>query len=372
MPNSSPDVSTFVDLRLYDKDVQDIFEVAKQHIESRLPDVTLREDNTETILLESFSLMIAETAMAINRVPASIMTALLKMYGSEFYEGKAPVYTLRFTPVDSFPYELAIGTRVALPISDEEYLILTTTTTGVMNDSDAIVTATTTTKTAAGNFVPVGTELDLLDQIMFVSEVKLESVAIPGEDPEDDVTWLNRSVQRLNRLTDTLVTAKHFQTAALEEVGVYRAQAIDNFNGSTSTGGVPGHITVAVYGPSGALTTQRKNEIKTSLAARSMSTLTVHVVDPLITSVNITATIITTAGYDKVAVKNAVDATLRAKLSPQVWDWRGTLNRNEIIAIIGSVEGVSYVDSLTTPSANVTLSGAAPLVNVGTINLTVN
>lgn len=372
--SNSPDVTPFVDLRIYDLDVQEIFDNARMHIESRMPDVTLREDHTETILIEAMALMIAENTIAINRLPSSILTALLKMYGSPFYEGKAPVFTVKFKSVDNFHHEVPANTRVALQINDSEYIMLSTETAGniALGQSEVTVTATTTDKTSAGNKIAIGTSLDLLDQLPFVEEVTLASLVTPGEDPETDVVWLNRSVQKLNRLTDTLVVADHFQSAALEETGVYRAYAIDNYNGTTNTPSVPGHITVAVYGAEGALSSTRRQEILSVLQERSIVNLTVHVVDPTITNVNVTATVIGQTGFSDDDIRANVTAALKERFTPYTWDWRKELNKNELITAIGSAPGVAYLKNITVPSTEVTsLPGAAPLVNINVINITV-
>lgn len=80
---TSPDISQYVDLRVYDKDPTDILRTALTELQSRLPGWTPREDNTEVMLLEALAVEISEAVYAINRLPNSVMTALMRLYGIE-------------------------------------------------------------------------------------------------------------------------------------------------------------------------------------------------------------------------------------------------------------------------------------------------
>ena len=59
---------------------------------------------------------------------------------------------------------------------------------------------------------------------------------------------------------------------------------------------------------------------------------------------------------------NIVDA-LDTYLSPDTWEWGGTVYRNELIALIDQVAGVDRVVSLTTPATDLALTGVAPLAD---------
>ena len=85
-----------------------------------------------------------------------------------------------------------------------------------------------------------------------------------------------------------------------------------------------------------------------------------------------TATVVVAPGYTTAEVDAAVTAALEAFLSPDTWPWEATVRRNDLIALIEGVEGVAYLTAghPTTPAADVALSGAAPLADAGTINIT--
>ena len=67
------------------------------------------------------------------------------------------------------------------------------------------------------NGVPPATRFQVLDQLQYVNSVVNTETVLGGRAPESDKDWFNRGVQRFGRLTDTLVTPKHFELAALED-----------------------------------------------------------------------------------------------------------------------------------------------------------
>ena len=135
-------------------------------------------------------------------------------------------------------------------------------------------------------------------------------------------------------------------------------------------GDVPGHITIATYGPDRLNTTLEKDDLDTLLQEQAVAMLNVHVIDPTITNINVTVDIVVAAGFVAADVITAVEERLQEYLNPNTWEWNDTVYRNELISVIDQVEGVDRVDDLTVPAADVSLTAVANLVNDGT--LTVN
>lgn len=370
----SPDLSPYVDLSFFDKDPQDIFEAAKLELALRLNGWVPREGNTEVLLLEALALPVAETIFAINRLPGAIVMALLRLYGIEPDEGELPTTTLTFTVADTLGHDLppGVGARLDLP-GGLEPVVFTTDVGAVIPAGSSTVTvpATGDRFTSEANGTAAGTSLALIDAITFVDTVVLGAVVAGGDDPETDEEWVDRSVQRFGRLSETLVLPRHFETYALENPAVERAKALDNWNGSTGVpGDHPGHITVAVYGFNAPVPGATKTALEAAMEAAAMAALDIHIVDPTVTAVNVTATIRTKPAYVPATVAAAVQAALTAYLSPAVWSWSGTVRRNELISLIDQVEGVDYVATLTVPAADLTLTGQATLVSPGTLAIT--
>lgn len=372
----SPDIRPYVDLTLYDKDPQEIFEDAKTALATNLPGWIPREGNTEVLLLEALAMEVAETVFAINRVPASILETLLKLFNVDRSAGTAPVVVLKFNMVGTAGYLIPQGTEVRMTLDGGlEDLIFSTVTdlTIAPGSSNGTVNAVGNRFTADGNNVATSTYLELLDSIIFVDSVQLDSFVTAGEDPETDQEYFARAVARFGRLSDTLVLPAHFTSYTLENPTYKRAFTIDNWDGTGSTPGtVGGHVTVAVYGNGVANSTGEKNALQASLEAISLANLTIHVIDPTITAVNVTATVKAKLGYNTSDVQTAVVAALNSYLDPMTWEWGTTVRRFELVSLMDQVEGVDYVVSVGTPASDVTLTGNAPLADAGTLTITVN
>lgn len=135
-------------------------------------------------------------------------------------------------------------------------------------------------------------------------------------------------------------------------------------------GDVPGHVTVAVYGPAGLVSAGNKTALNTALQEQAASMLNVHVIDPTITTIAVTATIVIASGYLAADVITAVETRLEEYLNPSTWEWGDTVYRNELISVIDQVTGVQRVATLTVPAADTVLSAVANLVDAGTLTIT--
>jgi hypothetical protein len=141
-------------------------------------------------------------------------------------------------------------------------------------------------------------------------------------------------------------------------------------NGTGQT--LPGYVTVAVYGPTGPVSAAEKATLQTTLTSESLANLNVRVVDATVSTVNVDVTVVGADGYDAATVTADVTAALQDWLSTDTWLWDATVRRNELIAIVGSLPSVAYVETLTTPAADVALPGIAPLTTLGTLAVTVH
>jgi uncharacterized phage protein gp47/JayE len=367
---ASPDATPYVDLRLFDKDSQDIFQAAIVALQAYLPEWEAREGHTEVVLLEALALEVSEAIFAINRLPGASLEALLRLYGIDRDEGQPPTSTLTITVSDTAGHTLPAGVRASLPTgAGGDPVVFTTTAQLVIpaGQTSGTVAAVGDRATAEVNGVIPGVALELLDAIVFVERVVNGDYVVGGTEPEDDAAWFSRGVVRFSRLVETLVLPRHFQAAALERADlVSRAVAIDNYDPGQAgaVGTHAGHVTVAVYGLGGVLTPVQREQLRIEFDLQAQANLAVHVIDPTITDVTINVTVVPKAGYSTVQVQNAVVAALTAYLAPASWPWAGKVYRNELIALIDGVEGVERVDTLTTPAADLTLAGVAPLARL--------
>lgn len=373
----SPDYTNFVDLTLYDKGPQDILDAAQSTLQARIPDWSPTSTNIEVMLLEALALEVSEAIFSINRVPESMIRVLLSLYGIQFNSGEPPTVNLLFTAQDNDGYIIPAGTEIAVPMSNGEYMSFFTDSllTISQGNTTGTVGATATEFTNIANGITTGTNCELVDAIVGVESVETSSTVVDGRLPETVEEWTNRGVQRLSRLVETLVIPQHFVQAALENPLVYRANAIDNYDATADPpgdpGDHPGNITVVVYGESTALSSGEKTSLKNSLEAKAVANLVVHVIDPTITTVNVTASVGLNALAVEATVLQAIEDRLNEYLSVATWPWDATVRRNELISIIDQVPGVSYVNAITAPASDVVIDPGLTLVNAGTITITV-
>ena len=168
---------------------------------------------------------------------------------------------------------------------------------------------------------------------------------------------------------------KHFTAAALEQEYVELATTLDNYDPSGDgdnngpVGNDVGHVTVAVYGDNENVSAPNKALLQSYFDANSLVALTVHIIDPTINTINITATVVFEDGVDIVEVTGAITDVLTEYLSPENWNWTSLVRRNTLISLITNVPGVDFVQTLTAPASDVTLTGVAPLTTPGTITI---
>lgn len=372
----SPDITPYLDLSLQDADAQVIYEIGLQQLQSNLPDWVPREGNIENLLLEAFALQVSQTVFAINRLPGGITEVVLKLFGIERDTGTPPVVNLTFGMAGTIGYTIPEGTAVRLVIPGGlAPIIFTTDGELVISPGGDIgtITATGDRFTDDANNIVADTPVELLDAITYVETVVIDSVATPGSEPESDEVYFTRATARFGRLSDTLVLPRHFTAYALEQPNVYRAFTIDNWDSvGGSPGDDPGHVTVAVYGQGSALSGGEKTALESAMEAACLANLDVHVIDPTITAVNVTVTVRALPRYDSDIVEANVIAALNDYLNPATWGWGGTVRLYELVTLINNVAGVDYIESFTTPNADVALTGNAPLADAGTLTVTVN
>ncbi len=376
MPRSlSPDLRSWVDLSLYDVTLSDLLNRALSDAVLKLPGWVPRRGHTEMVLLEAFALEVAEQVYAINRVPSAIAQIQGFMAGVDRNPGVQPTSTATFSMLDATGYTIPAGTRLRLIPGADDPMVFTTSAAlvvapGSTTGTVAIIGAEPSSRV---NGTAAGTALDLLDSISTVNSVALGSVVGAGADPEDVQDWLTRTLQRYSRLSEVLVLPAHFVSRALEDVRVFRALGLNLYDPAVGpVGSNPGHMTVAVSGSGGALLSSGiKAELTATLDGAALANLSVHVVDVTLNSVDVDVTVLRTAAVTSAAVTTAITAALSAYLSPDSWQWGGTVYRNELISLIDGVFGVERVVAITTPAADLVLTGVAPLTTAGAITVTV-
>jgi hypothetical protein len=378
MTQPSADITSYVDLRVFDVSDQDMVNTALANLRLNLPGWTPREGNTESLVIESLALEIAELIVAINRIPGAVVEAIITMAGVSRDFGQPPDATATITFGDTLGHTLPAGTRIYLPLSDGTtvtFLVEPPGLTVAPGSSTGTASLIGDTFTASANGMPIGTALVLADPLPFVDSIVLLTAVADGRDAETDNSWRDRGVEELSRLSSALATPRQFVAYTLAQAGVSAALALDLYN--PSGGGVPGdnpgYMTVAVLGPNGTtLSSGAKTAIQVAMQAQAVAILQVAVIDATIVTVAVATKVVPIAGATFATVSTAVQTAVQAYLNPLNWSTGATIYLNEMISLIDQVAGVDRVVNVTlaTVAADYTISGIAALPKAGVITVT--
>jgi hypothetical protein len=375
--NITPDISAYVDLRIYDRQPTDLLTRALADAAYKLPGWVPREANTEMVILEGQALEVIEEVYAINRLPGAIMQVVLGAFGIPQLPGAAPQATVTFSVTDTLGHTIPANTNLRLPSTTtgagDVYFVTTAAAVAQPGSSvTAAVAIVGASNTDVANNVTAGTPIDVLDPLYIVNGCTLASTVTTGALPETGLAYLSRGITALRGLNSTLAIADQFENFALAN-GAFRAYVEDNYD-ATVPATAEGVISVAVLGQNGVLLTSgQKTALQIAMNAQAQANLVVRVVDPALTTVNVTGTVMGVLGQDPVALQAAIVTALQLYLSPNTWLFDGTVHYDKLTDIIDNVPGVDYVvGALTTPTTNINLTGFAPLAQAGSMNITVN
>lgn len=378
MTQPSPDISAYVDLRLFDTSDQDMIDTALSNLRLNLPGWIPREGNIESLVIESIALIYAELVVAINRVPGAVAEAIITMAGVEKDYGQPPDATVTITFGDTLGHTVPGGTRIYLPLADGSTVTLLVEPPGLVvapGGDNGTCSVIGDTFTASANGTPTATALVMADPLPFVDAVVLATDVADGRDPETDDSWRDRGVEELSRLSAALVVPAQFVAYALAQAGVSAAIALDLYNpaGGGSPGDDPGYMTVAVLGPGGTtLSSGAKTDLQTAMQAQAISILIVSVIDATIVTVPVATKVVPIVGADFSVVQTAVTDAITTYLNPLAWTTGATIYLNEMISLVDQVPGVDRVVNLTinAVAADFTITGVAGLPDAGTITVT--
>jgi uncharacterized phage protein gp47/JayE len=389
---SSPDISTYVDLTLYDADPSTLVNRMIVNSQLLLPGWTAEAGLPEVTIAQGLALEIAELVFAVNRLPSATVQALLQLFGVTRNPGTAAGGSVTFTTSGLTATTVPAGTELQLQLGSQSYLFTTNTSlTVAAGTTSGTVAVTCSIPAAAPNGTAAGTALTVLGVLPAVNTAVMAATVAGGADPETVPAWLNRGSQTLQTLSSALTLPAQFTPAALAVAGagVYRAHTTSNWNPTLSggTGGASqGCVTVSVLGEGGAvLSAAAITSVQTALTAQAAAGLAVFVAAANVTTVPVTCTVWQEPGYTVSQVQANIAASLAAPLSSggaglstDLWPFtnpNGALNStvrlNDLIAVITQTAGVAFVVSMAAPAGDVQLPGVAPLAELGTVTVAV-
>ena len=344
---------------------------------TRIPGWVPREGHLEVAMIEVFSRLVAENRDVASAVPASIFRYFgTSLMGIPPVDAASALARSTWTVVNDLGYTIDAGTLVGYQLASDRQAYFRTV------DPVTIAPGQTTTASgevllraispgAAYNGLPAG-PVRLVDALAFVSTVTATETTAGGIDAETAEAYLDRLRQELRLLTPRPIVPNDFAVLARRIAGVDRSIAIDGYNPANGTYDNERMVTVALADVLGnPVPDTVRAEVEAYLEAQREVNFVVHTIGPRYTTVDVAATLKALPGFDIETVRAAAIQTLRDYLDPKSWDWSVVVRKNELISILDRVEGVQYVDAVTTPADNIILQGVATLVRAGALNISV-
>lgn len=370
------DTPEYEQLRLYESlgDEPALYSAMHEHLNALLPDWVSQPGNTENVLLESMVTGLALDVMAARMVDTAMVESLMNLYGIVRDPGAQATSSVRVTVLQrTGSVTIAEGTIFQLVRGDTEETVEFETTETVTvipaTSREAVISVVVNEIGDSANDIQAGAELDTDGEVDGLESARLETAVVGGRNEETDESFLSRATAVLSRQTSTLATADHFQYAALEVVGVGRAMVLDLYNPAAPSELSAGHVTVAVADEQGEpLTADQKLTVQEYLEERALASLTIHVIDPTYTTVNIQISVQPGEGFTNEVVTAGVQEVLALWLNPATWPWAKTASTFQAAAVAAQSALVASVVSVTGGGP---LAGAAPLARAGVITVTV-
>ena len=349
---------------------------AVAHLKTMLPEASVSPASTEATLIETLAIMVGPIMAAHQVLPSRVVDHLMTLYGLERYPGYRAEGKVRVT-VNPTATEVRLPAGTVLRhylASSNELREYRTVEDLLILPAESITGEVRVEATSVGtehNGLPVGASLDAVDAYFIdIDRFEISETPRGGEGPESNESWWERSRAQLERQVSTLVVPDQFRSAALTRGEVNRAYVLDLYNPAAPTVEAPGHVTLAVTDSEGLpLTPSERPALEKWLQDQAMASLQVHVIDANYTTINPTVIVEAAPGATLSIVEAAVRDQLTRWLSPTTWDWWPEITPYDYVSTLDDVPGVARV--ITVPQT-ITLTGKAPLPNLGTVTVTVN
>lgn len=383
----SPDWSSYVDLTSFDKNTSSILEESLTQARALLPHWTPRVGQIETTIMEATAFQTANLVNAANRLPASTVETLLKLYGINRSNGVKATATVTITFTDTAGYTIPANTAMAYYGSDGSVFVYTLDDAAIVASGSASLTSVAVTAQAVGigfNTPSNGSSLQLLATVPYVSSTVLSSKPSGGLDMETDTEYFTRATTTLAGYSSVMVTQDQLKSYVLTNYTgtVYRAKAYNmrrfsDRNMVTGGGSYAGYILLVVAGENvngysrsiedATINAADIATISTAITAKTATGVTVEVHNAELVGIGVTAVVAKTASAASGTVMTAVQNGLQAYLDSDYWVLNTENDRvvrvNEIVSLLDGIAGVEYVTSvvLTLPEESVSCATTANL-----------
>jgi hypothetical protein len=355
-------------------DQAQIADDAITRLQARWSDWTPNDADLESIFIEELAPMAADLAtLAAAMPPEALQVAGADLFQIPALAATSAQTTVTLTAQDTAGYTVYAGAQIE--IDGYAFDIVSDV---VIAPGGATAAAVPVVADVAGSDANglTGALTASISVPIYITAIVVDADTAGGTDDEDPNTYLSRLSRALRLRSKTLVTTTDYEIEATEQAGVGRAHATATV--STKT------MVVTVTDALGAACT---SGVKTALQADfnfyTLSNWTVLVADSTYHAVAITYVCKAYPGYDTTDLQARINAALTGALGPAEYSqlfggpganqwWNApTIRANQLIALIGNIQGVDYVTSVQINAlslgADYTMSGTVPLPTAGTM-----
>ena len=164
---TSPDVTPYVDLTIFDASSQQIFLDAIDYAKVALPEYAPQDGSIETVLLQAMALETQEAIYSINRLPGAVVEVLLRLLDVDRNSGTSATVVVKFIGSTTANFTVPLGARLYYQESPSaDVLLLETTeqiigtqakTISTISQLSTTITVTTSTRhgLSTGNLVTI-------------------------------------------------------------------------------------------------------------------------------------------------------------------------------------------------------------------------
>jgi hypothetical protein len=240
---------------------------------------------------------------------------------------------------------------------------------------------------AGGGLGGPGTPVNLEEAYEYVASITLNGATSAGADAEDVDTYTDRLRTLLQLMTPVAVTERDLTKYARIVPGIERATVIPHYDADTATPNSPGHATVAVHGPGGAVVPAPIKSLVDAMLTGPEDRILggiIHVINPTDNPIDVTATVIAYPHQDLAVVQAQAVGAITDFLTgsnwglPQTGEAREWYNKKvvSLFDVAGALDRAEGVDRATViqiegAAADFNLTGVAPLPSPGVITVTV-
>lgn len=372
------------------------------------PEWEPNEANLEVAILEAISRIASE----LSRLAADVPAAIFRWYGASIVglpplEGAAASTATTWTMIGTDGYTIPQGTLVGVRASGDELQPFQVAEEVVVPPGQSATAAGEVVITAleegaeASNLGDIGANVELIDNLDYVSGIVMTGPTGGGVDPEEDAAYLNRLRSRLLLLTPRPILPRDFAILARDVPGVARATAIDLYKPGPPWDPNPADpaaertVTVVPIDESGlAVGAEIRDAVDALLQEEREVNFKVYVIDPTYNVVDVNVTVKKNEGQEDADLQARVEASIEEYLNPAMWGlpnegdpgtsagWDNVtvLRRYELAEAILRTDGADYIDAGDLEfqvagggfsEADKNLTGVAPLPTAGAINVTV-